>query len=126
MQLKKLEIQGFKTFVDPVSFNFEFPIVAIVGPNGSGKSNIVDAVKWCMGEQSARQLRANQMSDLIFNGSEHRKSIGMAEVSLAFTSNGIGGALPDDPFSEAVVTRRMYRGEESEYYLPLFYDGKCL
>ena len=117
MQLKKLEIQGFKTFVDPVSFNFEYPIVAIVGPNGSGKSNIVDAVKWCMGEQSARQLRANQMSDLIFNGSEHRKSIGMADVSLVFTSNGIGSAPSVDTFSEAVVTRRMYRGEESEYYL---------
>ena len=117
MQLKKLEIQGFKTFVDPVSFNFGFPIVAIVGPNGSGKSNIVDAVKWCMGEQSARQLRANQMSDLIFNGSEHRKSIGMTEVSLFFTSNGIGSAMPDDSYSEAVVARRMYRGEESEYYL---------
>ncbi len=117
MQLKKLEIQGFKTFVEPVSFNFEYPIVAIVGPNGSGKSNIVDAVKWCMGEQSARQLRANQMSDLIFNGSEHRKSIGMAEVSLAFTNDGTNTPSSYDSFSEVAVTRRMYRGEESEYYL---------
>ena len=117
MQLKKLEIQGFKTFVDPVSFNFEYPIVAIVGPNGSGKSNIVDAVKWCMGEQSAKQLRANQMSDLIFNGSEHRKSIGLAEVSLSFASNGSVTPSPYDSFSEIAVTRRMYRGEESEYYL---------
>ncbi len=117
MQLKKLDIQGFKTFVEPVSFNFEYPIVAIVGPNGSGKSNIVDAVKWCMGEQSTKQLRANQMSDLIFNGSEHRKSVGMTEVSLAFTNNGINTLPSYDSFSEAVVTRRMYRGEESEYYL---------
>lgn len=117
MQLKKLDIQGFKTFVDPVSFNFDYPIVAIVGPNGSGKSNIVDAVKWCMGEQSAKQLRANQMSDLIFNGSEHRKSIGLSEVSLAFSNNGTGTPSSYDSFSEIMVTRRMYRGEESEYYL---------
>ncbi len=117
MQLKKLDIQGFKTFVDPVSFNFEYPIVAIVGPNGSGKSNIVDAVKWCMGEQSTKQLRANQMSDLIFNGSEHRKSVGMSEVSLVFTNNGINSSPSYDSFSEVVVTRRMYRGEDSEYYL---------
>ncbi|MGC9026008.1 MAG: chromosome segregation protein SMC [bacterium] len=117
MRLKKLEIQGFKTFVEPVSFNFDYPIVAIVGPNGSGKSNIVDAVKWCMGEQSAKQLRANEMVDLIFNGSEHRKSVGMAEVSLVFSNNGINTSPSYESFSEIVITRRMYRGEESEYYL---------
>ncbi len=117
MQLKRLEIQGFKTFVEPVRFNFEYPIVAIVGPNGSGKSNIVDAVKWCMGEQSTRQLRANQMADLIFNGSEHRKSTGMADVSLIFSSNGAGEASSYASFSEVAVTRRMFRGQESEYYL---------
>jgi len=117
MQLKKLEIQGFKTFVEPVSFNFEYPIIAIVGPNGSGKSNIVDAVKWCMGEQSTKQLRANQMSDLIFSGSEHRKSVGMAEVSLSFLNNNANVPSSYASFSEIVVTRRMYRGDESEYYL---------
>ncbi len=117
MKLKKLEIQGFKTFVEPVSFNFEFPIIAIIGPNGSGKSNIVDAMKWCMGEQSTRQLRANQMSDLIFNGSEHRKSVGVAEVSLCFSGDGADVSSAYGAFSEAAVTRRMYRGEESEYYL---------
>ncbi len=117
MQLKRLEIQGFKTFVEPVSFNFERSIVAIVGPNGSGKSNIVDAVKWCMGEQSTKQLRANQMSDLIFNGSEHRKSVGMADVSLIFSNNNTGVPSSYASFSEIVVTRRMYRGQESEYYL---------
>jgi len=117
MRLKKLDIQGFKTFVEPVSFNFEYPIVAIIGPNGSGKSNIVDAVKWCMGEQSAKQLRANEMSDLIFNGSEHRKAVGMVEVSLTFSNNSISIPSPYDEFSEITVTRRMYKGEESEYYL---------
>ncbi|MCL5277249.1 MAG: chromosome segregation protein SMC [Deltaproteobacteria bacterium] len=117
MQLKRLEIQGFKTFVEPVRFNFEYPIVAIVGPNGSGKSNIVDAVKWCMGEQSTRQLRANQMADLIFNGSEHRKSTGMADVSLIFSNNGTDEATPYASFSVYLVTRRMFRGQESEYYL---------
>lgn len=117
MQLKRLEIQGFKTFVEPVSFNFEYPIIAIVGPNGSGKSNIVDAVKWCMGEQSTRQLRANQMADLIFNGSEHRKSTGMADVSLVFSNDNADASSSYASFSELVVTRRMYRGQESEYYL---------
>lgn len=117
MRLKKLEIQGFKTFVEPVSFNFDYPIVAIVGPNGSGKSNIVDAVKWCMGEQSPKQLRANEMVDLIFNGSEHRKPVGMAEVSLVFSNNGINISPSYEAFSEIVVTRRMYHGEDSEYYL---------
>ncbi|MCL4478949.1 MAG: chromosome segregation protein SMC [Deltaproteobacteria bacterium] len=117
MQLKRLEIHGFKSFIEPVNFSFGYPIIAIVGPNGSGKSNIVDAIKWCMGEQGTKQLRASQMSDLIFNGSEHRKPVGMAEVSLIFENNG--GNVPSEyaSFSEIAVTRRAYRDGESEYYI---------
>ncbi|HBT46327.1 MAG TPA: chromosome segregation protein SMC [Peptococcaceae bacterium] len=112
--LKTLEMQGFKTFVDRTRLDFEPGITCIVGPNGSGKSNIVDAIAWVLGEQSARVLRGVYMEDVIFAGSEKRRPVGLAEVTLTL-DNGDGG-LPLD-FPEVAVTRRLTRSGESEYKL---------
>ncbi|HWI40873.1 MAG TPA: AAA family ATPase, partial [Verrucomicrobiae bacterium] len=87
MKIKRLEISGFKSFVDKVSLDFREDITGIVGPNGCGKSNIVDAIRWGMGEQSAKNLRGRQMEDVIFAGSETRRAHGMAEVSLVFSTD---------------------------------------
>jgi chromosome segregation protein len=124
MRIKRLEICGFKSFVDRLAFTFPDPVTAVVGPNGCGKSNIVDAIRWVMGEQSAKHLRGRAMDDVIFAGSESRGPAGMAEVSLSFDARGMpgtaeaggvrwGAAGPE----EVVVTRRLYRGGESEYLL---------
>ena len=117
MKIKRLDILGFKSFVDKVSLDFQQPITGIVGPNGCGKSNIVDAIRWGMGEQSAKNLRGKHMEDIIFGGSETRKPLGMAEVSLVFSTED--GTVPAKylAFSEIQVTRRLYRDGESEYYL---------
>ncbi len=117
MKIKRLDILGFKSFVDKASLDFQQPITGIVGPNGCGKSNIVDAIRWGMGEQSAKNLRGKQMEDVIFGGSESRKPLGMAEVSIIFSTED--GAMPAKylAFSEIQVTRRLYRDGESEYYL---------
>jgi len=117
MKIKRLDIIGFKSFVDKVSLDFQQGITAIVGPNGCGKSNVVDAIRWVMGEQSARNLRGKQMEDVIFGGSEFRKPQGMAEVSLTFSTED--GRIPAKylAYSEIQVTRRLYRDGESEYYL---------
>jgi chromosome segregation protein len=115
MKIKKIEICGFKSFSD--RFEIEFPpgVTAIVGPNGCGKSNVVDAIRWALGEQSPRQLRGKAMEDVIFNGSEGRKPIGLAEVTLTF-SNENGHALPDYlNFTEIAVNRKLFRSGESEY-----------
>ena len=114
MHLKALEIQGFKSFPDKTLLSFDARITAIVGPNGSGKSNISDAVRWVMGEQSTRALRGGKMEDVIFGGTEARKSLGFAQVSL--TLDNEDGSLPVDA-NEVVVTRRYYRSGESEYYI---------
>lgn len=117
MRIKRLEIIGFKSFVDKVSFDFTEGVTAVVGPNGCGKSNVVDATRWVMGEQSAKNLRGRQMEDVIFGGSESRKPLGMAEVSLVFSTED--GRVPAKylSYSEIQVTRRLYRDGTSEYSL---------
>jgi chromosome segregation protein len=114
MYLKRVEICGFKSFADRTKLEFEPGITAIVGPNGCGKSNIADSIRWCLGAQSARSMRSNQMMDIIFAGSQSRATTGMAEVSLTFDNST--NTLPID-FSEVVVTRRLFRSGESEYLL---------
>ena len=114
MKLKKLEIYGFKSFADRTEIIFNEGITGIVGPNGSGKSNIGDAVRWVLGEQSARVLRGAKMEDVIFNGTAKRKAASYCEVSLVFDNED--GALKSS-FAEVMVTRRVYRNGESEYYL---------
>ncbi|HTP64481.1 MAG TPA: chromosome segregation protein SMC [Geobacteraceae bacterium] len=117
MKIKRLDIIGFKSFVDKATLDFPPGITAIVGPNGCGKSNIVDAIRWVMGEQSAKNLRGRQMEDVIFGGSESRKPLGMAEVSLTFATDD--GRVPARYLSypEIQVTRRLFRDGESEYLI---------
>jgi chromosome segregation protein len=124
MRIRRIEICGFKSFVDRTILTFEDPVTGVVGPNGCGKSNIVDAIRWVMGEQSAKHLRGRAMDDVIFAGSETRGPAGVAEVSLTFDTAGLpgdttAGGIPWGAASpeEVVVTRRLYRGGESEYLL---------
>jgi chromosome segregation protein len=124
MRIKRLEICGFKSFVDRTVLTFDDPITGVVGPNGCGKSNIVDAIRWVMGEQSAKHLRGRAMEDVIFNGSESRGPAGLAEVSITFDTVALAsdvapGGVPWGAAGPAdvVVTRRLYRGGESEYLL---------
>ncbi len=114
MHLTKISLFGFKSFADKVDLSFEPGVTGIVGPNGCGKSNVSDAIRWALGEQSAKLLRGDRMDDLIFAGNGRRKPLGLAEVSLTFTRNG--GALPTE-YEEVNVTRRLYRSGESEYLL---------
>lgn len=114
MFLKSLEIFGFKSFADRVKLDFSEGISALLGPNGCGKSNIVDAIKWVVGEQSARSLRAETMEDIIFNGTESRKALNVAEVSLTI-SNENAVLILDAP--EISIKRRLYRSGESEYFI---------
>ena len=106
MILKSLELQGFKTFPDKTTLQFERGITSVVGPNGSGKSNISDAMRWVLGEQSVRTLRCSKMEDVIFNGTPQRKALGFAEVTLTIDNRDRG--LPFDNDTVA-VTRRYYR-----------------
>lgn len=114
MYLKALEIQGFKSFPDKTVLTFGEDITAIVGPNGSGKSNISDAILWVMGEQSSRALRGGKMEDVIFGGTQKRKQMGYAEVSLILDNTQ---HIFDRPETEVMVTRRYYRSGESEYFI---------
>lgn len=112
--LKRLELIGFKSFADKTRFDFAPGVTAVVGPNGSGKSNIVDAVKWILGEQSAKSLRGGEMSDVIFNGSSTRKSLGLAEVTMTFDNTKRQLSFDGD---EVQLTRRVYRDGQGEYLI---------
>ena len=112
MYLKRLDLQGFKSFPEKVKLEFNPGVTAVVGPNGSGKSNVSDAVRWVLGEQRAKSLRGDNMQDIIFAGTENRKPLGFAEVSILIDNQD--GKLPLD-YSEVQVTRRVFRSGESEY-----------
>ncbi len=114
MYLKRLEIQGFKSFAKKADLSFNNSITIVVGPNGSGKSNIVDAIRWVLGEGSAKSLRGSKMEDVIFSGSTDKKSLGMAQVSL--TLDNSSGIFPVD-YNEIKITRKLYRSGESEYLI---------
>ena len=114
MFLYKLEIQGFKSFSDRTDLQFGDGITGVIGPNGCGKTNVSDAIRWVLGEQSAKQLRGDSMEDVIFNGCPTRKPLGMAEVHLTFKNDR--GILPTE-FSEVTISRRVFRSGVSEYYL---------
>jgi chromosome segregation protein len=118
MKIKKLELVGFKSFVDRTVLHFDHDVLGIVGPNGCGKSNIVDAIRWCMGEQSARHLRGRSMEDVIFSGSETRGAQDFAEVTLTF-ENDTPQEMPLEykEYAEIAVTRRLYRTGESDYLI---------
>ena len=130
MHLKRIELQGFKSFAGKTILEFDKGITCVVGPNGSGKSNIADAVRWVLGEQSAKQLRGSRMLDMIFSGTQFRKSVGFAEVSAIFDNED--QILPIE-YTEVVITRKLYKNSDSEYsinnvecrlkdILNLFYD----
>jgi len=117
MRIRKLELQGFKTFVDRQTFHFGQGIAGVVGPNGCGKSNFSDAVRWCIGEMSAKSMRGTAMSDVIFNGTSTRSAVGMAEVSLTFVSAGEPFPGQWARFEEILITRKLYRDGGSEYLI---------
>ncbi|MCR5426444.1 MAG: AAA family ATPase, partial [Lachnospiraceae bacterium] len=114
MFLKSIEIHGFKSFANKINFQFHNGITGIVGPNGSGKSNVADAVRWVLGEQSVKQLRGGTMQDVIFSGTETRKPLSYAFVSI--TLDNSDHQLPTS-YEEVTVARRLYRSGESEYLL---------
>lgn len=114
MYLSKIEVIGFKSFAQRINVNFDTGVTAIVGPNGCGKTNIVDAIRWALGEQRYSTLRSDKMEDVIFNGTKSRKPLGLAEVSL--TIENTKGILPTD-YTEVTITRRVFRSGESEYLL---------
>ncbi|MHC4172709.1 MAG: chromosome segregation SMC family protein, partial [Planctomycetota bacterium] len=116
MKLEKIVLNGFKSFADKTEFVFDSPITAVVGPNGCGKSNIVDAVKWVLGEQSVKSLRSGQMADVIFSGSSSRKSLGAAEVDIFISNlNGFGTLQLPIETDQVQVSRKIYKSGESEY-----------
>ena len=112
MHLKKLEIQGFKSFPEYTLIEFDKGMTAVVGPNGSGKSNVTDAIRWVLGEQSVRSLRGGKMEDVIFNGTQSRKQMNYAEVSMILDNSD---RFIDSDYNEIQITRRLYRSGESEY-----------
>src|SRR3954449_20234 len=120
MYLKNLTALGFKSFADKTTLNFMPGVSAIVGPNGCGKSNISDAIRWVLGEQSAKALRGGEMADVIFNGTDFRKPLGMAEVSLTIgdvDAEHLKAAGVEVEFNEVTITRRVFRDGGSEYFI---------
>jgi chromosome segregation protein len=117
MKIKRIEIVGFKSFVDKVVIDFQQGITSVVGPNGCGKSNIVDAIRWAMGEQNAKNLRGRAMEDIIFTGSETRKPLGMAEVTIIFGNEDGLAPTAFCEYAEIMITRRLYRNGDSEYLI---------
>jgi chromosome segregation protein len=117
MKLKSIQIHGFKSFADRVTINYHDGITGVIGPNGSGKSNVIDAVRWVMGEQTAKSLRADDPTDIIFAGSQSRKPLGMAEVTLTFSNDGRNCPPEFIHLPEVSITRRIYRDAEREYLL---------
>ena len=120
MYLKNLTVLGFKSFANKTSLNFQPGVTAIVGPNGCGKSNVSDAIRWVLGEQSAKALRGGEMADVIFNGTDGRKPLGMAEVSLTIggvDAEHLTAAGVQIAFNEVTVTRRVFRDGGSEYFI---------
>ena len=117
MRLKSIKLSGFKSFVDPTTVPLPSNMTAVVGPNGCGKSNIIDAVRWVMGESSAKYLRGESMTDVIFNGSSARKPVGQASIELVFDNSD--GSAPGEfvKFNEISVRRRVSREGQSEYFL---------
>ena len=114
MYLKSLELQGFKSFPDKIKLEFDKGLTAVVGPNGSGKSNIGDAVRWVLGEQSSKTLRGAKMEDIIFAGTQQRKPVGFAQVTLNIENNK---GILQIPSEEVSITRKLYRSGESEYLI---------
>jgi len=115
MKITRLEVKGFKSFPDKTVFEFKPGITAIVGPNGCGKSNVFEAMRWAMGEQRIRSLRGKKMEDVIFNGSESRKPVGLAEVRLVLSNTeGLAPSSMAD-YDEIMITRRLFRDGESQY-----------
>src|SRR5512138_1660881 len=120
MYLKNLTVLGFKSFADKTALNFQPGVTAIVGPNGCGKSNVSDAIRWVLGEQSAKALRGGEMSDVIFNGTDGRKPLGMAEVSLTIggvDQEHLTAAGVEIAYDEVTITRRVFRDGGSEYFI---------
>src|SRR5690625_3736949 len=117
MRLKCIKLAGFKSFVDPTTVNFPSNLCAVVGPNGCGKSNIIDAVRWVMGESSAKNLRGESMTDVIFNGSAGRKPVGQASIELVFDNSE--GTVTGEyaAFNEISIKRRVTRDGQNNYYL---------
>src|SRR5438874_3637550 len=114
MIIKRIEIIGFKSFSDKTVLRIEDPITAVVGPNGCGKSNIIDAIRWCMGEQSAKHLRGKSMEDVLFGGSESRAATDMAEVTLTFENDDPSELPPEHrDYAEIAISRRLHRSGES-------------
>ena len=114
MYLKTLELQGFKSFADKTVLEFKPGITAVIGPNGSGKSNISDSIRWVLGEQSMKSLRGAKSEDIIFSGTENRKSLGFAEASIIIDNSD--GKLPIE-YREVTVTRKIYRSGETGYFI---------
>ena len=114
MRLKSIEINGFKSFADKIKLDFETNITAIIGPNGSGKSNVADAVRWVLGEQSAKTLRGSKMEDVIFSGTDHKIKKNYSTVSITFDNSD--NIIPID-FKEVTIARKLYRTGESDYFI---------